>query len=274
MSRSTPTLRRRYLSAELKRLRIAAGVSAARAAEALGCSTDKIHWIERADWNRPKWRDVRDLLDAYGVTGVKREELVALAQESGGAEWWQPYGGALSKKFTAFVGMEADADSVRTFEPCVLPGLLRTEDYARAAVDAARPPDADERVAVLMERQRAFFEDGSKRLCALVDEAALRRPVGGPGVMRAQIEHLIALAGDPALTLLLVPFSAGPLPSTGSFTLLAFGGQSPAAVYAETVAGDVLVEDAGEVDAHTRVFDRLTAMALTPEETVEVLTGL
>jgi transcriptional regulator with XRE-family HTH domain len=279
MSRSTPTLRRRYLSAELKRLRTEAGVSAGDAAEALGCSIDKIHWIERAGWSHPKWRDVRDLLDAYGVTaGPKRAELIALARESGGQDWWQPYSRMLSRKYTAFIGMEADAASVLTFELCVVPGLLQTEDYARAAITAGPAEltahEVDQRVAVRMERQRIFHRGGSRRLCAVVDEAALRRPVGGPNVMRDQIEHLIELADHPAIALRVVPFSAGPHPSTtGSFTLLSFTEGSPTAVYAETVGGDVLLEEPAEIAAYEQVFHRLNAMALTPEDTITALTG-
>jgi transcriptional regulator with XRE-family HTH domain len=280
MSRSTPTLRRRYLSAELKRLRIEAGISAGQAADALGCSTDKIHWIERAGWSHPKWRDVRDLLDAYGVAAnPKRDELITLARESGGKDWWQPYSRMLSKKYTAFIGLEADAASVLTFELCMVPGLLQTEDYARAAIEAAAAgltaEEIDQRVAVRMERQRIFHEGDSRRLYAVVDEAALRRPVGGPNVMRAQIEHLIDLAGHPKITLRVVPFSAGPHPSaTGAFTLLSFSEGSPMAVYAETVGGDVLVEDPLEIAGYERVFRRLGAMALTPEGTVTALTTI
>jgi hypothetical protein len=278
MSRSTPTLRRRYLSAELKRLRITAGVSAGQAAEALGCSTDKIHWIERAGWSHPKWRDVRDLLDAYAVTDErKRDELIALARESRGKDWWQPYSRKLSKKYTAYIGLEADASSVLTFELCVVPGLLQTEDYARATIKAGPAEltahEVDQCVAVRMERQRIFLE-GSRRLRAVVDEAALRRPVGGPNVMRAQVKHLIKLADHPKITLRVVPFSAGPYPSTtGSFTLLSFAEGSSTAVYAETVGGEVLLEDPMEIAGYERVFHRLDAMALTPEDTITALTA-
>lgn len=275
MSRSTPTLRRRYLSAELKRLRAEAGVSAGLAADALGCSTDKIHWIERAGWTHPKWRDVRDLLDAYGVSDErKREELIDLAREGGGTEWWQPYSRMLSKKYTAFIGLEGDANGVLTFGLCSVPCLLRTEEYSRAAIGAGpyelTPYELDQHVAVCAERQRIFYEGGSRRLYAVVDEAALRRPMGGPGVMRAQIEHLIALAGDPRITVRIVPFSAGPQPSAGAFTLLSFA-DGPAAVYAETVGGDVLLEHPLEVAGYQKVFHRLNTMALTPEDTIAAL---
>jgi transcriptional regulator with XRE-family HTH domain len=278
MSRSTPTLRRRYLSAELKRLRTQAGVSAGRAADALGCSTDKIHWIERAGWSHPKWRDVRDLLDAYGVTDEsKRAELIALARESGGREWWQPYSRILTKKYAAFIGMEGDATGVLTFGLCAVPCQLQTEEYSRAVIEAGAAEltayELDQHVAVYVERQRIFQECGSRRLCAVVDEAALRRPVGGPGVMRAQLKHLVVLADDPRITLRIVPFSAGPQPSTGSFTLLSFAGGGPGAVYAETVGGDVLLEDPLEIAGYQRVFHRLNTMALTPEDTIAALTS-
>jgi transcriptional regulator with XRE-family HTH domain len=129
MPRSSPTSRRRDLSTRLKQLRVEADVTVEEAAGALGCSTDKIHWIERADWTDPKWRDVRDLLDRYGVTDkATRDELIALAKTGGEKDWWQPYGRTLSKRrsrYPAYLGLEADAMGVLTYELAVVPACSR-----------------------------------------------------------------------------------------------------------------------------------------------------
>src|SRR3954471_11308801 len=147
MPRSSPTSRRRQLSKRLKELRTAAEVTVEDAAETLGCSTDKIHWIERADWTDPKWRDVRDLLDRYGVTDeTVREELIELAKTGGDKDWWQPYSKTLARrrsKYSAYLGLEADTTGILTYELAVVPGLLQTIDYARALLKHG-PDDIDD----------------------------------------------------------------------------------------------------------------------------------
>lgn len=274
---TSPTLRRRELSARLKELREKAKVTVGEAAEALGCSTDKIHWIERAEWNRPRWRDVRDLLDAYGVRDEKlRNYLVQLAKDSGQQDWWHPYKAMLSETYTTYIAFEGEADELLTFELAVIPGLLQTEDYARelnregpAEVDA---DEIEERVKVRAERQRILTRDNPVRLFAVIDEAALRRPVGDKEVMRAQLRHLIDMAAHPKVTIQVLPFAAGPHPGTGGrFTILRFpGADVPDAVYIETIAGELLIESGG-VDRYQAVFRRLNAKALSPEDTIGMI---
>ena len=278
MPRSTPTLRRRRLSAELKRLRVAAGIEVEAAAEALGCSTDKIHWIERAGWTKPRWRDVRDLLDAYGVADNDpvREELITLAKEGGQKDWWTPYSRMLSKKYTAFIGLEAEAAEVLTFQPLVVPGLLQTDDYARELISTGAAALSDEeiekRVEVRAERQKILEGEGPTRLWAVIYEAALRCPVGGPAVMRPQLEHIIELAQTPWITVQALPFEGGSHPGLyGPFTLLSFPEGDPDAAYIETIGGELLLEEPADVDPYRHVFRRLNARALSPEDTITLL---
>lgn len=277
MPRSTPTLRRRRLSAELKRLRTAAGIEAETAAEALGCSTDKIHWIERAGWTKPRWRDVRDLLDAYGVTDEAiREELITLAKEGGQKDWWTPYSRMLSKKYTAYIGLEAEAAEVLTFQPLIIPGLLQTDDYARELIRTGAAElsveEVKKRVEVRAERRKILEGEDPVRLWAVIYEAALRCPVGGADVMREQLQRLIELAQTPRITVQVLPFEVGAYPGlSGPFTLLSFPEGDPDAAYIETIGGELLLEDPVDVDPYKHVFRRLNVKALTPEDTITML---
>lgn len=277
MPRSTPTLRRRRLSAELRRLREQAGISAQEAADALGCSTDRIHWIERAGWNKPRWRDVRDLLDAYGVTEqVVRDQLITLAREGGQKDWWAPYSRMLSKRYTAYIGLEAEAAEVLTFEPLVVPGLLQVDDYARALIKAGTADidavEIEQRATVRAERQRILGGDHPARLWAVIYEAALRCPIGGADVMKAQLEWLIESAQKPWITLQVVPFEVGPHPGLcGPFTLLSFPEGDPDAVYVETIGGELLLEEPADVATYQRVFRKLNIAALNPADTITML---
>ena len=274
---TSPTLRRRELSARLKELREKAGIDVAAAAEALGCSTDKIHWIERAEWNRPRWRDVRDLLDRYGVTNERlRNYLLQLARDSGQQDWWHPYKAMLSETYTTYIAFEGEAEELLTFELAVIPGLLQTENYARA-LNREGPAELgadeiEERVKVRAERQRILERPDPVRLFAVIDEAALRRKVGGDEVMRDQLQHLVDMAAHPKITIQILPFAAGPHPGTGGrFTILTFpGAATPDAVYIATIAGELLIESGG-VDRYRSVFRRLNAKALSPEDTIAMI---
>lgn len=276
MPRTSPTLRRRDLSKRLKELRERAGVSVAEAAEALGCSIDKIHWIERGEWNRPRWRDVRDLLDRYGVDDDDtRDYLIELAREGAQRDWWHPYRKMLSETYTTYIAFEEEAEEVLAFELAIIPGLLQTEAYARALMGhgPAKLDDAeiDKRVQVRAERQRILDRADPAQLFAVIDEAALRRTVGGPEVMREQLRHLIEMAERPNVTIQVIPFDAGPHPGTGGrFTILGFG-EDPDAVYIETIAGELLLDENEAVARYRTVFRRLNAEALTPEATIALI---
>lgn len=276
MPRTSPTLRRRDLSKRLKELREGAGVSVAQAAEALGCSIDKIHWIERGEWSRPRWRDVRDLLDRYGVTDERlRDYLMNLAREGAQKDWWHPYRRMLSEAYTTYIAFEGDAEELLTFELSVVPGLLQTEDYARALIKKGPvelgDADIEKRVEIRTERQRILEGDDPIRLFAVIDEAALRRTVGGPDVMRAQLQRLIEMATRPNITLQVIPFDVGPHPGTGGrFTIIRFPGEDPDAVYIETIAGELLIESEA-VKRYRRVFHRLNADAMSTEDTITLI---
>ncbi len=273
MPRSSPTARRRELSTRLKELREAAGVSVEEAAEELDCSTDKIHWIERADWTNPRARDVRDLLRRYGVTDQHTiDELIDLARTGGEKDWWQPYSKTLSKrrsKYSAYLGLEAGASGILTFELAVIPGLLQTDEYARALIEAG-PDEIDEaeiaeRVKVRAGRRRVLTGDDPAKLWAIIDEAALRRPIGGSEVMQVQISYLLQLARQPNVTLQVVPFSAGAHPAlSGPFTLMSFDQGYPDVAYVETIGGEVVIDSIDGVDRYHRVFRRLIAGANEP----------
>lgn len=274
---TSPTLRRMELSTRLQELREKADVTVAEAAEALGCSTDKIHWIERAQWNRPRWRDVRDLLDRYGVTDDRvRDYLIQLARDSGQQDWWHPYKAMLSETYTTYIAYEGEAEELLMFELSIIPGLLQTEDYTEALTgEGPAELDADEiqqRVKIRGERQRILERDNPVRLFAVIDEAALRRPVGKPEQMRAQLQHLIDMAAHPKITIQVLPFAAGPHPGTGGrFTILSFpGSASPDAVYVETIAGELFIQS-GDIAQYQSVFRRLNAKALSPEATIEMI---
>lgn len=280
MPRSSPTSRRRELSKRLKELRIAAGATVEEAAETLGCSTDKIHWIERADWTDPKWRDVRDLLDRYGVNDeAERQELIDLAKTGGEKDWWQPYVKTLSKrrsKYSAFLGLEADAMEQLTYQLAVIPGLLQIDDYARALMetspDIPGEKEIEERLEVRRERQRLLSGDDPLRLWAVIDEAALRRKVGGEDVMRQQVAYLVEVAKQPNVTLQVLPFDAGAHPAlAGSFTILSSDEGFPDVAYVETIGGELLIDSIEGVDRYRDVFRRLNVAAASPADTLALL---
>lgn len=275
MPRTSPTLRRRDLSKRLKELRERVGVTVEEAADALGCSTDKIHWIERGEWSRPRWRDVRDLLDRYGVTDTgTRDYLIELAREGAQKDWWHPYRKMLSETYTTYIAFEEEAEELLTFELALIPGLLQTEAYARALMSHGPATldevEIDKRVQVRAERQRILVRGDPAQLFAVIDEAALRRTIGGPEVMREQLHHLIQMAGQPNVTVQVLPFDAGPHPGTGGrFTILGFG-EDPDVVYIETIAGELLIESE-DVKRFRNVFRRLNAEALAPEVTISLI---
>src|SRR5437764_9696656 len=222
----SPTIRRRRLASELRRLREAAELTIDEVGEKLECSASKISRIETGHVGVTP-RDVRDMLELYGMTGDEREALVQLAREARRQGWWHAY----KEVFTGtFVGLEADASSLRAFQPLLVPGLLQTETYARAVIRAMRP-DADEseiqrRVAARTARQELLIEENPPAFWAVIDEAVLHRVVGGPDVMAHQTRRLAEAAQMPHVTIQVVPFGAGAHPGMeGPFLVLGFPAQ-------------------------------------------------
>jgi transcriptional regulator with XRE-family HTH domain len=274
--RRSPTIRRRRLGAELRRRREAAGVTIDGVAERLECSASKISRIETGHTSATP-RDVRDMLEIYGVIGPECEELVQIAREARQKGWWHPYSTVLTG---AYVGLEAAAQSVRAYEQQVVPGILQTEEYAKAMIRAARPDitvdEVDRRVRVRLGRQSLLNQDDPIELWVVLDEAVVSRPVGGDGVMRAQLERLVEAADLPNVTLQILPFEAGAHAGMdGTFAILDFPEPSdPDVVYAENATGGLFLEKSDELRKYVFIFDHIRAAALGPEESVVYITKL
>jgi transcriptional regulator with XRE-family HTH domain len=271
--RGSPTLRRRQLGQELRKLREAAGTTIDQVAERLACSASKISRIETGQ-SGVSSREVRDILAAYQVDGEKIEAFVEMAREAKQRGWWQLYGTVLTG---AYVGLEAAATELRSFEPLVIPGLLQTEEYARAMVLAGWPhwstEEVEQRVRVRMKRQSLLYQDDPLRLSIILDEAALRRPVGGIDVMRRQLERLIAAAELPHVTLQVLALAAGAHGGMdGAFTILLF--DEPAnqdLVFAANGAGGLFLEKDDDIARYAGIFDGLRNDALSQPKSVELI---
>jgi transcriptional regulator with XRE-family HTH domain len=273
----SPTVRRRQLIAELKRLRESADLTQEDVARRLDWHHTKVFRIETGRTG-PHPNDVRAMLDAYGVTDrAQREALVQLAKDARQRGWWYSYRDVLPHQYEFFIGLEQEAASIRTFELAVIPGLIQTEDYARALVRGGPleldHDEAERRVEVRMARQRVLAKQDRPQLWAIVDESAIRRIIGGPAVMRAQLESLIAASDQARTTVQIVPFTVGAHPGTvGSFIILGFA--QPAeidVVYMETIGGNLSVDKAEEVEHYATAFDHLRAVALSPGDTRAML---
>lgn len=271
-----PTLRGRRLAVELMRRREASGLSREEAARRLEWSTSTIFRIETGR-SRPQPGNVRVLLDLYGVTGSERDGLIQLAREARQPGWWHSFRDVLPNPYEVYIGLEGGAASIRNFEPVVVPGLLQTEDYARATFKGGpRELERDEierRVEVRLARQQILTRDDRPRLWAVIDEAVIHRLVGDPAVMRAQLGHLIETAEQGKTTVQVVPFRAGAhAGTTGPFVILDFPEPTdPAVVYVETLAGDIYLEERADVSRYTIAFDRLLAAALHPDDSVRLI---
>ncbi|WP_199431843.1 helix-turn-helix domain-containing protein [Qaidamihabitans albus] len=268
-----PTVRRRRLASELRRLREAAELTIDEVGEKLECSASKISRIETGHVGVTP-RDARDMLELYGITGDAQEALVQLAREARKRGWWQAY----NEVFTgAFVGLEADASSLRAFQALLVPGLLQTEDYARNVIRAMRPDAAEaeveRRVAARMARQQLLQDPVPPEYWAVVDEAVLRRVVGGPEVMVDQLARLAELAQLPHVTIQVVPFAAGAHPGMeGPFLILGFPEQvDPDVVYVDTTSSGLYLEMAPDVRRYSLMFDHLRAAALKPDDSIQLI---
>ena len=274
--RSSPALRRRQLGMELRRLREQAGVTIDLVASRLECSSSKISRIETGQ-TRVSPRDVRNILQVYGLDSTTIDNLVDIAEQAKEKGWWQLYGDVLS---SPYVGLEAAADQILAYEVQVVPGLLQTEDYARAMLRAARPDIAeveiDRRVRVRSSRQSLLTQNEPIDFWVVLDEAALRRPVGGAAVMRRQLRHLITMARRSNVTLQVLPFAAGAHPGMdGTFAMLLYEeSASQNAVFAANAAGGVLLEKPEELQRYTFIFDHLRSLSLTPDDSIVMIGSL
>jgi len=239
-----------------------------------------IYRLETARGQRPQKRTLATLLDLYGVVDPQREELLALGRDGGQQGWLQPYHAELPEQYTTYICFEAEARSVSNYESLFVPGLLQTEDYARAVITGVLPMASEhevtQNVQARIDRQRLLAEPNPLKLWAIVDEAALHRQVGGPKVMRAQLLHLLKMAGEPHVTLQVIPFGAGAHPGMpGSFILLDFPDPVYSdVVYLDSLAGDLFLEKEAELRRYHLLFEHLRAVAASPERSTSMLAAL
>ncbi|MFC8660966.1 helix-turn-helix domain-containing protein [Streptomyces sp. NPDC057199] len=272
-----PTVPRLVLGARLRRLREELHFSREEAGEAIRASQSK---ISRMEWGRHgfKMRDVADLLTLYGVTDeAERATLLALARQANTPGWWQPYNDVVPAWMQAYLGAEQAASLIRCFQPQVVPDLLQIPDYARAAIrlncPEASAEEIDRRVTLRMKRRRILHRQGAAQLWAVIDEAALRRPVGGTATMRAQLQHLIEICQLPQVTVQIVPFLAGGHAAAGGpVTIVRLpGGLLPDMVYLEQLASAVYPDKPSEIEYYWGVLNRVVVQADSPDATCTIL---
>ncbi len=267
----SPTVRRRELGALLRALRNEKGLTVEQVAERLLCSPSKVSRMETGHGVATP-RDIRDLCELYGVTDEgDRERLMSLAREGKQAGWWQGYD---LDYFATYVGLEAEAAGIKYFQSTIVPGLIQTPDYARAMHEAGIPKFSPERIDQLIEvrltRQRLLERDQPLRLDAILDEAVLHRVVGGPAVMRAQLEQLIEVSKRPNVTIQVIPYAAGAHPAMDStFNILEFTGGVASVVYVEGLVGWIYVERPQDIDRYQQVFEHLRTVALSPQDSIK-----
>jgi transcriptional regulator with XRE-family HTH domain len=275
-----PTVRRMLVGARLRRLRTEQGLSREQAGEAIRASEWKIHRLENGQVSF-KERDVVDLLRRYGVVDPGEvSALLTMAREANQPGWWFQYSDLLPQWFRAYVDLESVATLIRIYEGQLVPGLLQTEEYTRAVIHGAQLDESAEeverRVALRMARQRLLEPAHAPRLWAVVDEAALRRPVGGPKVMQAQIEWLIEASRLPSVTVQILPFNAGAHPAmVGGFSILRFAGRElPDVVYLEHLSNAEYLDKRDDVDQYLHVMDQICARSELSDRTVEFLSAM
>ena len=277
--RAGPTVRRMLVGAKLRRLRTDMGLSREEAAQAIRASAWKIHRLENGQVGF-KQRDLIDLMALYQVTDPDEiDELLTLAREANVPGWWQHYGDVLPHWFRTYVDLESAATLIRTYEGMFVPGLLQTDDYMRAVIRDASLESSEEvgrRVRLRMARQILLTREHPPRLWAVMDEAALRRPVGGREVMRGQLERLIDATKLPNVTLQVLPFGAGAHPAmVGAFSILRFADRElPDVVYLEHLTNAVYLDKRAEVERYLDVMELLCVDSEPPAKTVELLTKI
>lgn len=248
-------------------------------AEQTGINAATLYRIETAKV-RPQQRTLVGLLDLYGVIDPQRSEILALSRTADEQGWLRPYHVDLPNEYTAYISFEAEARGVRNYESLFVPGLLQTEDYARAVIrgvlPTATPKEVDQRVQARVERQAVFEKEHPLELWAILDEATLRRKVGGLKVIADQLNRLISAASEPHITLQVIPFDTGAHPGMpGSFVLMDFPETAdPSVVYIDSMAGDLFLEAEADIRRYDQIFDHLRAQALSPDDSAALIGAL
>jgi transcriptional regulator with XRE-family HTH domain len=278
--RAGSTVLRLMLGTQLRRLREQAGLTPDQAGYEIRASRSKISRLEHGRVGF-KERDVADLLSLYGVADDQvRAGMLSLAKQANAQAWWAQYGDVLPDWFEAYLGLEGAASIIRTFELQFVHGLFQTEAYARAVTmlghRAAPAGEIERRVGLRMKRQELLTAQDAPRIWSVMDEAALRRPLGGRDVMRAQLSHLIEISSLPQVTVQVVPFGqGGHAAAGGSFTILRFAEPDLAdVVYIEQLSSALYLERRAEVDTYMEVMNHLSAEALTPADTERLLADI
>ncbi|MFC8712657.1 helix-turn-helix domain-containing protein [Streptomyces sp. NPDC057197] len=278
-----PAVRRRKLGAELRALRTGVGLTSGEAARLVGWHQSKVSRIETGA-SGVKPADVRTLLDAYAVQDAQlRELLLMLSGADDGQDrphWWHAYRGVLPPTYRDFISLESQASAMRTLETSVVPGLLQTPAYARAVTRAAVDGLDDERLDALVEvrlaRQGVLRAVPPPTLKAVLDEAVLRREVGGPEVMAHQLERLAEAARLPQVSLQVLPFAAGAhIGITGPFVIFSFSNTSDLdVVVLDNLTSSLHLERKEDLEAYSEAFDTLRSHALSTEDSLDFIAGI
>ncbi|ALV35145.1 helix-turn-helix domain-containing protein [Streptomyces sp. NPDC101209] len=273
-----PTVRRRRLGQELRRLRELKGMTAEEVAERLLVSQSKISRLENGRRSISQ-RDVRDLCGVYEVEDHRIvDSLMQMAKDSRQQGWWHSFGDI---PYSVYIGLETDAASLRVYDPQVVPGLLQTRQYAETLIAGALPEtaaaDIDKRVQVRLRRQeRITAPENPLRLWTVMDEAALRRVVGNRSLMRDQLEHLVEQSQLPHVTVQVIPFDMGAHPGlNGQYAILEFPDAADSSVvYIEGVTSDLYLEKANDVQKYSVMYEHLRAQALNPDQSRQFIADI
>lgn len=279
--RPSPTVRRRGLATRLRQLREQAKLTQEEAAAECGWSRGKVRFLEISRSRRPSPRDVADLLDLYARRGAKisettRAEIVQLAKDARIRGWWYGYGNVLPEHYQTYIGLEAEAQTVLTVQPLIVPGLLQTEGYARAISTYGSgddcPSSTSRRVEVRLKRQHVLTRAPEPlRLVAVLGEAVIRQQARG-GVMREQLQHLLNAVQTARVTIQIVPFAPDPWPGMeGSFSILQFSDEYDDVVYVEAAGGEYFAETPGELRRYHTRHQRCMAAGLSPTGSLEMI---
>ncbi|MGH9210888.1 MAG: helix-turn-helix domain-containing protein [Acidimicrobiales bacterium] len=278
---SSPTVWRRWLAHEMRRLRQEQGLSQAQVAETLGCRVPKISLIESNERSIQD-ADLEKLLALFEVPKEQHEQYGTAAKNARKKGWWEAYGPhTIPDWMELFVGLEQGASGLRTYQPAIFHGLFHTPEYAaailrRGAIAAMNEEKVVRNVELRTRRQQALWRDvDALAVSAVVDEVVLRRTVGGPAIMRAQLEHVIdVVQKNDHVNLQVVPFEISVPPEAiyGPFTIVSFpSDHDPDVVYIEHRAGAVLLESVWEVDIHSLAYEQLQSLALSPDDSLAML---
>jgi transcriptional regulator with XRE-family HTH domain len=273
VARRSPTVRERRLARTLRHLREEASLTIEDVAEKLEISPSTVSRMETAQVGvRP--RDLRFLLDMYEITDAERDQLLQIARERRQQQWWQEYADLPN---IAVAGLEEDASTIWQYSTQLVPGLLQTEAYARAVLEAirldAKPGDIERRLELRIHRQERLTSENAPEYWVVLDEAVVRRQVGGPSVMAEQLGHLTEVARLPNVTLQVLPFTSGEHAGMdGEFTILHYRESSdPDVVYIENTGNDVYLENPEVTRRYNKIFDHLRAAAQNPGESIRTL---